>query len=69
MSVLDIVIWPDARLTQICQPVDAITPEIERLTPLITNADFAITVFAGFREDGASIEYKTQFAHDSQNET
>jgi peptide deformylase len=31
MSVLDIVIWPDARLTQICQPVELITPEIVEL--------------------------------------
>lgn len=31
MSVLDIVIWPDARLTQICTPVLEITPEIEQL--------------------------------------
>jgi peptide deformylase len=31
MSVLDIVIWPDARLTQVCTPVDIITPEIVQL--------------------------------------
>ena len=31
MSVLDIVIWPDARLTQICTPVSEITPEIGQL--------------------------------------
>jgi peptide deformylase len=31
MSVLDIVIWPDARLTRVCAPVPMITPEIVRL--------------------------------------
>ncbi len=31
MSVLPIVQWPDARLTEICAPVEAITPEIEAL--------------------------------------
>jgi peptide deformylase len=31
MSVLDIVVWPDVRLTQMCLPVDLITPEIVEL--------------------------------------
>jgi peptide deformylase len=31
MSVREIVQWPDARLTEICAPVEAITPEIEAL--------------------------------------
>lgn len=31
MSVLDIVLWPDARLTQVCDKVDIITPEIVQL--------------------------------------
>ncbi len=31
MSVLDIVLWPDARLTRVCAPVDRITPELVTL--------------------------------------
>ncbi|MCX8226311.1 MAG: peptide deformylase [Sulfitobacter sp.] len=31
MSLLDIVVWPDVRLTQMCLPVDHITPEIVEL--------------------------------------
>jgi len=31
MSVLEIVKWPDARLTQMCQPVGIITPELVTL--------------------------------------
>ena len=31
MSLLDIVIWPDARLTRVCAPVPIITPKIVRL--------------------------------------
>ena len=31
MSVLDIVTWPDARLTAVCAPVATRTPEIDRL--------------------------------------
>jgi len=31
MSVLPIVLWPDARLTETCTPVQEITPEIEAL--------------------------------------
>ena len=31
MSVLDILRWPDPRLAETCAPVEAITPEIERL--------------------------------------
>jgi peptide deformylase len=29
--MLDVVIWPDARLTETCAPVEEITPEIEAL--------------------------------------
>ena len=31
MSVLDIVTWPDARLTAVCAPVATRTPEIDQL--------------------------------------
>ncbi len=31
MSVLPLVLWPDARLTETCVPVDKVTPEIETL--------------------------------------
>ena len=41
MSVLDIVIWPDARLTQVCQPVEGITPGITQLI-----ADMFDTMYA-----------------------
>ena len=41
MSVREIVQWPDARLTEICAPVEAITPEIEALA-----ADMLETMYA-----------------------
>tara|TARA_R110000787_G_scaffold79277_1_gene173289 strand:- start:20596 stop:21063 length:468 start_codon:yes stop_codon:yes gene_type:complete len=41
MSVLDIVLWPDAGLSTQCVPVDAITPELEQLI-----ADMFDTMYA-----------------------
>lgn len=41
MSVLEIVRWPDARLTQTCAAVEEITPEIEALA-----ADMLETMYA-----------------------
>jgi len=41
MSVLPLVIWPDARLTATCAPVAEITPEIEILA-----ADMLETMYA-----------------------
>lgn len=41
MSVLPIVQWPDPRLTETCAPVEAITPEIEKLA-----ADMLETMYA-----------------------
>ncbi|WP_370400092.1 peptide deformylase [Sulfitobacter sp. JB4-11] len=41
MSVREIVLWPDPRLTQTCVPVEAITPEIETLA-----ADMLETMYA-----------------------
>ncbi len=41
MSVRPIVQWPDARLTEICAPVEEITPEIEALA-----ADMLETMYA-----------------------
>lgn len=41
MSVREIVLWPDPRLTQTCVPVDEITPEIESLA-----ADMLETMYA-----------------------
>ena len=41
MSVLDIVQWPDPRLTETCVPVDKITPHIETLA-----ADMLETMYA-----------------------
>jgi len=41
MSVLPLVIWPDARLTATCAPVVEITPEIETLA-----ADMLETMYA-----------------------
>lgn len=41
MSVLDIVHWPDPRLTEICPPVPEITPEVEALA-----ADMLETMYA-----------------------
>lgn len=41
MSVLEIVTWPDVRLTQTCAPVTDITPEIETLA-----ADMLETMYA-----------------------
>ena len=41
MSVLPIVQWPDARLTEICAPLEEITPEIEALA-----ADMLETMYA-----------------------
>ncbi len=41
MSVLEILMWPDPRLAQICAPLDAITPEIEQLA-----ADMLETMYA-----------------------
>ncbi len=31
MSVLPIVMWPDPRLMETCAPIEAITPEVEKL--------------------------------------
>jgi peptide deformylase len=41
MSILEIVRWPDARLTQTCAAVEEITPEIEALA-----ADMLETMYA-----------------------
>ena len=41
MSVLDILRWPDTRLTETCAPVAEITPEIEALA-----ADMLETMYA-----------------------
>ncbi|KIN62323.1 Peptide deformylase [Sulfitobacter noctilucicola] len=41
MTVLPILTWPDARLTETCAPVEKITPEIEALT-----ADMLETMYA-----------------------
>lgn len=41
MSVLEVVQWPDRRLTETCVPVEAITPEIETLA-----ADMLETMYA-----------------------
>ena len=41
MSVLEVVQWPDSRLTETCAPVEAITPEIETLA-----ADMLETMYA-----------------------
>ncbi|MEH6832561.1 peptide deformylase [Sulfitobacter sp.] len=41
MSVLEVVQWPDPRLTETCAPVEAITPEIETLA-----ADMLETMYA-----------------------
>ncbi|WP_298858360.1 peptide deformylase [uncultured Sulfitobacter sp.] len=41
MSVLEVVQWPDARLTETCTPVEGITPEIETLA-----ADMLETMYA-----------------------
>jgi peptide deformylase len=41
MSVLSIVQWPDARLTEVCAPVEEITPEVEALA-----ADMLETMYA-----------------------
>ena len=41
MSVLDIVTWPDARLTAVCAPVATRTPEIDQLI-----ADMFETMYA-----------------------
>ncbi|MFK7836053.1 MAG: peptide deformylase [Sulfitobacter sp.] len=41
MSVLPIVLWPDPRLTEVCAPVEEITPEIETLA-----ADMLETMYA-----------------------
>ena len=31
MTLREIVLWPDQRLSEVCAPIDAITPEIETL--------------------------------------
>lgn len=41
MSVLEVLKWPDPRLTEICAPIEAITPEIEALA-----ADMLETMYA-----------------------
>jgi peptide deformylase len=41
MSLLEILRWPDPRLAQVCAPVGAVTPEIERLA-----ADMLETMYA-----------------------
>lgn len=31
MTMRDIVLWPDARLTEVCAPIETITPDVETL--------------------------------------